>query len=336
MSVKPEILARFIEGLDVPYTQNGSSWIFRCPRCEKAKKLYVRKRDGLFVCFHCKEEGYRGDAEFALADLSGLPLHQVKATLYGDGGPSADAPRLVFNLIDFFAPKQPTEELTTELPEVVWPFEFYPLDHPHSAKGVAYLEKRGIPIEIAQQYHIRYSPQLRQVIFPVISHHKLYGWQGRVITPTKIINDDGSILERGKSQTMTGFRSDKALMFADRLEGVDHAVLCEGPIDALKAHLCGGNVCSMGKGVSSTQIALLRNSGKRKLYLGLDPDAADDVMRICKELDSSLEVYLMELPRSPDRDKMDLGRLSMEEVYDIFKRAKRITSGHLVFWIDPS
>ena len=87
-------------------------------------------------------------------------------------------------------------------------------------------------------------------------------------------------------------------------------------MDGLKAHLCGGNVASMGKAVGKGQLELIRNSGCRKLYLGLDPDAYLEVNRIRKIM---TDVVLYDL--RPPAPYKDLGEMSMEAVKHLFDHA---------------
>ena len=120
-------------------------------------------------------------------------------------------------------------------------------------------------------------------------------------------------------------------MFGDRITG-DHAVLCEGPVDALKAHLCGGNVCSLGKLVSIYQLNLLRNSGIRKLYLALDPDAFMEAGRLLRDVADELEVYDMRPPASLS-DDTDLGKMSLEAVRDLMVAAPRLDRHHMFLYL---
>jgi hypothetical protein len=114
-------------------------------------------------------------------------------------------------------------------------------------------------------------------------------------------------------------------MFFDRLQGQKHAVLCEGPMDALKAHLCGGNVASMGKAVSRAQLQLLRNAGVERLYIALDPDAQEEANRIARQVGMDMKVYNMMAP-APYKD---LGEMHFDAVRELFQSARRMGPGDL-------
>lgn len=315
-------LKDLIETSGLSYRQNSLSYIFTCPLCQKREKLYIRKHDGRFVCFVCAEgeRRFRGLCEFALTELLGLPIREIKRRLYGDDfdGKTPDD-LLNFQLYDFYGEDDEiTEDVTPTLPTLSWPSDFYPIDDPKSVRGLKYLEReRGVPLALAQQYGIRYCPPQRRVIFPVeVAPQRLVGWQARSV-----------IGATPKAITSKGFQREKALMFSDKLKGSDHAVLCEGPIDAIKAHLCGGAIATMGKAVSKTQIAIIRACGVRSVYLAIDPDAAAEMERLCHSF-GDLMVYSLQ----PPNGRKDLGECTPEEVLEQFQKAPLVDSGTLFLY----
>ncbi len=128
------------------------------------------------------------------------------------------------------------------------------------------------------------------------------------------------------------------MMFANRLVGSKHVVVCEGPIDAIKADWCGGNVATMGKAVGLGQVKTLRDpdrlnrqqvgaicgAGIQKVYLALDDDAARETERLVRQF-SDLEVYQM-IPPAPYHD---LGEMDYPEVLELFRGAKRVNPGNV-------
>jgi hypothetical protein len=116
-------------------------------------------------------------------------------------------------------------------------------------------------------------------------------------------------------------------MFIDNLIGSDHAILCEGPIDALQCTLAGGGIAALGKAVSKSQLALLKYSGVRKLYIGLDPDAFIESNSMLRDMCNSMEIYDMAAPEPYG----DLGEMSMGSVLELYKNAKRIGPTHMFF-----
>ena len=318
MGFMPERLKEIVEGSGVSLRQNTKSFIFTCPRCNKKDKLYIRKSDGKFVCFVCVEsEGrFKGHCEYALAELLGQPVGELRRKLYGGDYDTRTTEELLsFQLIDFYGEDdEVTEDVTSTLPTLPWPMNFLPIAHPQAARGLRYLEQeRGIPLLLAQAYGLRYCPPTRRVIFPIEVQNRLVGWQAR-----SIVGAEPKILGN------TDLRRDVTLMFGDRLQGSKHAVVCEGPIDGIKAHLCEGNVVTMGKAISDAQLKAIRNSGVERVYLAIDPDAAAEMARITHEL-GDLELYHL----LPARGRKDLGEMSPGAVLDQFRQAPRIRSQSL-------
>lgn len=327
----PRALDELVRASGLSFRENSRSWMFTCPRCGKEDKLYMLKANGRFVCWVCKEvDGFQGRPEYALTELLARPIKALRKVLYGIEDPQA-VPFLEIQLQDFFDDDEVDED-ACQLEELVWPPDFYPIDHKFSARGLAYLNGRGVSLDLAKSYELRYCPPQRRVIFPIQSQGRLYGWQGRAVMPTEYEDPEtGETFTTPKIVTPLGVKKERMLMFADRLLGSDHVIICEGPLDAIKADLCGGNVATMGKAVSMAQINTLRNSGISKVYLALDPDASNEVLRVLREFSpSDFETYVL---RPPEPFK-DLGEMSPEDVLLLFRGAERINAGRIFAFVE--
>ncbi len=332
MALNPAILLQVIKESGIRYEQNSRSFIFTCPRCEKAKKLYIDKSSGQFVCWKCAEtENYRGRPEYALADLLDLPVRIVQSKLYG-GDHVPVAIQLGIKLVDYFGEEDEVDEDAKPIATTWWPAEYLEISDPKSSRGQAYLAGRGISLAMAIRYGLRYNPLQERVVFPVSKGNDLYGWQARTIKPNVYLDDKGVRREFPKILSSTAIPRSQTLMFADRITG-EHAVLCEGPVDSIKSHYCGGNVATMGKAVTAAQIRLLINSGVKRLYLALDPDASDEMQRLMRDNFDDFELYEM---RAKGGGKADLGAMSYEDVYELFLDAKPLLPGHLFFYLNPA
>ena len=330
-------LREFIDGVGLSYKQNSRSYVFDCPRCRGKQKLYMEKRNGRFKCMKCAiTQRFQGRPEFALADLSLVPLKEVRAALYGTTF-SGTAIELDLQLEWFFGDDDIVDSDAVDIPEMAFPLDYYPITHRHAVKGVDYLTSRGIDLEIAKKYHLRFAPTERRVVFPVELGERLVGWQKRLIIPDEIWNE-----EEEKTYTAAKMLSSKdvptahVVMFANNLMGSEHAVVCEGPIDAIKADLCGGNVATMGKAIGQGQIKTLKNparltreqvsaiwgSGIQRIYLALDADAAKETSRLVREF-SDMEVFVM----TPPRQYHDFGEMDYQGVYEAFRAAKPASAG---------
>lgn len=331
----PATLAQVIHDAGLQHGQTSISYVFDCPRCNGRKKLYVRKRDGRFVCWVCKEtENYQGRPEYALADLLGVPVKVVAAKLYGRAGAPVEL-YLDVNIADFYGDGDEVDEEAVEIPTTFMPLDYYPIDDAKAVRGAAYLEGRGISVDIARQYNIHYAPAERRVIFPVESHGSLYGWQGRLVIPDKYVNEKGEEVKLVKIKGNKELPRERVVMFADRLTGSTHALLGEGPVDAIKAHLVGGNVSPMGKAVSKEQVQLLLRAGIKKLYLALDPDAAEETQRLVRDHFDDVELYNVVARAGGGPVKADLGAMGFVEVKDLVRGTDRVRPGQIFVYFDP-
>jgi DNA primase len=307
-SINKASLKEFIEKGNVAFKEGNVSFIFTCPKCSKDRKLYIRKSDGKFVCFVCREkDNYFGKAEYALSDLYGMPIDAVRKEIY-DQNQDIAIDFLDFTLTNPFQEDEIEEEFEFDLPppEVQYTNGIVTSSNPQFERGRRYLiDVRGLTEDIIKHYDLRYNTVWNTVVFPVNVNGRLLGWQERGIT-------------NNFKYTLKGFQKEKTLMFHDNLNGSDHAILCEGPVDALKTHLCGGGVASMGKGVSPAQLDIIKGKVK-KLYIALDPDASEEIYKLAKYMSDYVDVFIM----TPVEGKKDLGECTLEEVYEQFKKAEQ-------------
>jgi hypothetical protein len=333
MKLSPNKLAQYIRDLGLSFHENSKSFLFNCPLCGGKDKLYIRKSDGRFRCFRCvTDKGFGGNVEYAIIELTDLPLEQVKESLYGSA--QVRSGYLELKMKDFLDQEEDEEIKEEKLPVLTWPYHCIPIVEPGAKSGQDYLQGRGIPLEIATLYGIRYSPQNRAVVFPVQVGTDLLGWQYRTIDPNRVLVDD-VIKERPKTWSSPDLPRDKAFMFSNRLKGADAAVLCEGPIDCIKCHLFNqGNVASMGKAISSAHVAILLRSGVKTVYVGLDPDAFSELDPLLDKLGNGVDIRLIRLPERI-KGKVDLGSLSMEDAFKAILAAEPMVKGKLYIWLKP-
>lgn len=323
-----------LEESGISFKTTSKSFVLACPRCRKKDKLYVRKHDGRFVCWVCKEtESFYGRPEWVLTELTGKSVDSIKTYLYGETAPLSQFIDIGFE--EFFGEDEIIPSFVdTELKQVEDDPGFKPLDSPAGAKGLAYCEKRGIPLEIARIYGIKAWPARESIVFPVVVGGKQVGWQTRYIGATEIWDEEEESpvsLKIPKAMTSLGLKKERTFMFADRIIG-DWIVLCEGPVDAIKAHLCGGNVATLGKLVSRHQLELIKHMGIKRLYLALDPDAFVESNKVLREMSQYMDVYDMR----PPTGYSDLGEMNFADVKQLFDSAPKIAPTHLFLYVkDP-
>jgi len=308
-------ISSILDDAGIPYKTNSRSFVMDCPRCGKKDKLYLDKEEGFWICWVCSEsDGFKGsNPAYVLHVLTGRPPKEIKRILYGLDTSYRNLSGLPDELnFEDLAP-EPEKPL---VPFVMSP-EMVPVDAPDAIPGLEYLRSRGIPAPIAKLYQLRYWARFRRIIFPLIADGICYGYQARMIDQVK----PGEI----KILSSRDLPRRNMVMFYDRLKGRDHAVVCEGPFDALKAHCCGGNVATLGKHITPQQIELLKKAGIKKIYFALDNDTLSIVPDLAREC--NLEAYLLRTP--PGRE--DLGDSTPQEVLNEFKKAQRVTGNDLFF-----
>jgi hypothetical protein len=158
-----------------------------------------------------------------------------------------------------------------------------------------------------------------------------YGWQARAVFETEGFDEETmTVFSAPKILTPKSAKRELLLMYGDRLVQ-EHACLFEGPVDGIKGHLCGGNVVTMGKGISLWHLQLLRNAGIKRVYLGSDLDAISEANAVARTL-SDLEVFQMWVWGSKwngEGKAKDFGDMSPEAVFQAFQNAEERTTGKI-------
>ncbi len=330
---RPDIsdrLQEFLGRSGLHYKTQSKSYVFDCPRCHRKEKLWMFRDSGGFKCMYCDDE-FSGAPEYALAKMTGLSLAVVRAAIRGTTQ-IAGAKYLNISFGELVGEEDEVEEEIEVEPEPEaqeWPYHCWPADHELAKDGVDYMRGRGISEEMMLRYDVRYSTVKRSVAFPCWVRGRLLGWQYRTIDKTSEVLPDGRVAKRLRLMS-EAIPRDRTLMFSDRITS-DFAVLCEGPVDALKLDLVGsGNVASMGKAVAGGQVQALLQTGIAKLYLALDPDAVGSLDKLTQEFEG-VEILKVEVP-APYKD---FGAAPLEAARDAFETAKVYRYGReLPVWFD--
>ncbi len=325
------------------YRREGSALVVKCPRCGsdklhfrigqidqqvrqrlKAEQLYAFR----FSCFSGACAGWGGRPEFALAELLGISVGAARQELTGDGG------LVVYSRREDPFQERPELLEPAQAPTVEWPHQFIPLGQPGSEPGTAYMESRGVPVEIAQQYGVRYSVIDRSVAFPVEVQGRLLGWQLRLAIPHVWVGEDGTKHTSNKATTSPGLQRAQ-WMFGDRCLGSRLAFALEGPLDAIKAHLVGGNLASMGKVITTSLLRALAAYPWEELCIGLDAGTRAESDKLLYEFDQVIKYpgrrcTWVEWPKKSG-EQMDSGALSFQEVRERWDGRKPVRAGMTFF-----
>lgn len=313
-----ERIKEIIEKYGYDWTEKPQTIHTTCPSCGQSDKFSILKKNGSCIC-------YRGKCDFGrqwftdwIVAVGNVSYPEARSMLESE------------NPVDLIgAPvKNSILESSEQDPEILWPAEgTYSLEVPESKPGVDYLESRGVPLQVAQQYGIRYSISQERVILPVNAFDQCWGWQGRSINKNALAAD--------RMRNNPGFRRGLHVMFADRLVGSKHAIIAEGPFDALKFHLAGGNVASLGKIVTDLQLKEILSYGVDSVYLALDEDAMEETAKLREKID--VNVYLVRVPGSCKTrcaalgKKPDFGECTFEEALRAFRDAEKIGKNYFAF-----
>lgn len=306
-----------LQELGCSFKSIGQSHVLDCPKCGKREKLYVRKTDGRFVCWSCKEvNNFSGKIEYLIPHISDMSLEQAKRWVKDETEPPLNPNAFQVELVDFFDESGDEIEEVTFPEEVSYPEDYVFIDSEQGKPGALYLESRGISVQVAQKYEVMFSSIEKRVVFPVKKGGMLVGWQGRLIENVTYIDSSGKTKQVAKAKTSSGMKKSELLMFADKVKPGGGIIICEGPIDAIKCDLCpAAAVATFGKSVSEDQIRSIVSLGVKTAYIALDPDAESE----SQSLKKSLELLGVPCKRLlPTNEYKDLGEMSFEEVLEEF------------------
>jgi len=295
-----------------------------CPQCGLSDKLSILKENGASICYRgsCQFKGWFDDW---LALTAGISKKEASEKIFETRRLTLEETlRIEINLDDNAMPE------FTGMDAIEWPLDgALTLDSIEAYEGANYIIRRGIPIVIAMKYGIMYSSRTRRILIPVMRDGVCFGWQGRAID--LVDNKD-------RMRNNIGFRRDSLVMFLDQLKGSNHGIICEGPFDAMKFNMIGGNIATMGKIVSDKQFKLIADSGIKKLYFAMDDDAADEMNQIRQKV-VAIECYKIELPQACAQrcasvgKKADFGECTFEEAAQAFHDAQIFDQTYVLVYL---
>jgi hypothetical protein len=299
------VLETFFAENGVGFRKGGSSFVLDfCvnPACKKEKHMYCRRSSGRTVCFKC---GAKYDWRGLIAQISGCDRNDAFGVLFGGGageelseGDRWDG--------DVFAATPGQEEAKPDKPMILG-LDFPPVDV--SPEGLAYLASRNVGAKQILAYDIRWNGSMRAVVFPVKRENSVYGWQARRIAP-----------EEGQLRLISSrFNKSKFLLNWDRASKERALVVVEGPFDCVSADVVDGvgGVATLGKGVSLDQIGLVLSSQAEEIYLGLDPDAYEEIYELAGVIGLRKRVLRARIPAG----RGDFGESLPGEVEASFRSA---------------
>jgi hypothetical protein len=311
-----DTIKKIVSESNCKFFENGRSIVNKCPGCGREGQAYILKENGATTCYRAKCDFKHVWFEDWLALTADISRDEARRRIHKPAGRKTDGS---YSDLEDLDPslnfRYHSQEVVLET--VPWPDRFFELSFSFDAES--YLNGRGVSPALAVQYDIRFDLLGDRIVFPVIMNGKCYGWQGRTIK-----KDAPASM---KVRNNIGFKRAALVMFFDRLKGSDHAILSEGPVDAIKFHLAGGNVATMGKEVTPQQIELIVSSGVKKIYLALDEDAAEEMRELTNLLAGRVDLFYIPVPKSVKErckisgKKADFGECTFEECLWAFQNA---------------
>ena len=308
-------LKSFLSEIGVSYKESGQSLITDCvnPSCGKEMHMYIRRTDGFSTCFKCHKKWKWREliSQFANCDIS-----ESYSKLKGLKFSKSDKSNLEFSLNSEIDDIKIHDDEYIELSK-----DFIPAEE--SEIALQYLISRGLEDPtVIRDMDLRWHEAMEAIIFPIYLDGYMYGWQARKVNPRP---DEPRLL------TKTGMNKSNYLLNYDIAKSMNEIILVEGPFDCLKVYQAGyGAVASFGMMVSQKQIDMILQSNVKKIYNGLDPDAAIEARSVTKRfLMSNKEVYRA----IPPKGKKDFGECNSQEISSAMSNAVRIHSqaSHLEF-----
>ncbi len=270
-----------------PYTGRGPEYQFYCPFCvdrlgdeSSSRKLWINLDKMKAHCWRCDYKA--GGLRKVFMDLNGgvLKMDELRL-LRGEFYPPVESLRSA--VAEALYAGDPDE--TDELSPIAVPAEMYPLaDYmrarargekvpPEVRRGLAYLDRRGVEIELVRAFNIGYCHDGRygqRLVFPVVQNEEQVYFATRSVSPRtkkKSLNPEN---EPGR------YSKEKCLLNYDRVIGAEVVSVVEGPFDCAAFENAVG---IGGKGISLTQVALLVALvpfGLQEVVVCLDSDAGAD------------------------------------------------------------
>ncbi len=305
------MLQRFLDKHGVQYTEGKRAFITSClnPTCGKEDHCYIWKSDAGAVCFRC---GCNWRWKKVVSLISGCSYRDSYEVFFGQGAGDSIVSGIDVNTL--FPHEIEEHDDNPLVPVLIGPDFISARD---SQRALEYLASRGIVNgRLIVDYDLRYNAAMDAIVFPIIKDGKNYGWQARRVDPKE--NELRLISQQS-------FLKSKFLLNYDRAKKYKRIVVVEGPFDCLHCEdyekgITG--VASLGKNISSDQIKLILDLPSPQIYLGLDPDASEEVYEVVRRIGLGKSLYRI----WPPRHRKDFGECTREEMLESVLSAVPVTA----------
>lgn len=276
-------------------------FLLPCPFCGGDRlRWHSSTRKQTWICWHCKKTGRTTDLVMALEQVSREAAIDIIMGGY-DGG---DAPTHLTKVARVKTTSTQLEVLRT----IAWPEGAERIDASRHPRVFAYLAGRGIGAAEIAHYDLRTTRRGRHrgyVLFPVYMDGGLIYWQGRASwdpPPGSKEERKAWVKRTGYRKTLnpTGVGAGPIVYRIDEVRGLEHVVVCEGPVDAIKV---GPHAVALfGKATSPTKIERLLRLPVRRytVYLDTGADEVAQARKLAAELSEYAPTFIAQAPPGYD------------------------------------
>lgn len=298
-------LESFLNKHSLEYKESGSNFILKeCPECANTNwKFGISKNNShLSHCFVCGVGFNIFQFIMALEDVN---YQKAKQIFEGTDIKVIKLNNLEPKTINFGKKNIIAKNMNMEVVE--FPQEFKKL-----IKHIPYTIKRKINLNVIHDFNLHYCESgewTNRLIIPVYFHGSLVGWQGRDITGKSFL----------KIKSNKNFKKSHFIMNYDTALERKIGILCEGPFDAMHAQMVSRKISAfaiMGKELSQKQLNLLLKTKLKTIFIGLDPDFPENVLKTAKVLNDFFTVRILNIPQGKD-----LGELNPNQIKELIKQA---------------
>lgn len=293
---------------------SGDEMVCDCCFCGHDATLWVNKETAQFTCYRCLEGG---SAYGLIEHVKNVERRQARIILGVETGElvqPADAFKEVFaNLAKQLSTVKTGQESNQVVPENTqffgWGQPVYKAEEEMVISMLQALEKRGFSYQQVVENRAGWAFGGRwdqRVVLPVYFHNELVWWQAWDYTRTQPIkynnprNDEVKISRKALVYNIEKHKDAKTLCVT---EGVFNSWACD--------QVAVPGTATFGKGVTHVQLYQLVTHPAERVYIGLDPDAWDEAVKLYHNVRAfGKEALLCKLPVGNNGKKIDWNDLA--------------------------
>lgn len=313
-----KVIEEYLEkklGSKVKTTNTPSEIHICCPVCGETRyRMYINVDSRLVYCHNCQ---FSGTIIKLIQQIEGISYYDA-ISRYKDFS-VIKSPQ---QLHDYLFIREIRTPAVAKRP-IALPDEYQPLsscENVTARKAIKYLHKRGITNRQIEQYKIgvcSLGEYRDRIILPIYYGNDLKFWVARAIGTAPLKEKSPHTEEYQFSKSEVLFNVDLAV------RKYHFIILSEGIFDALSWGEAG--VALLGKSLYDAQLDTLlgyKNELTEGIYLALDADATESMIKIAKRLSAYFPVYLIRIPYEFDDPNNFLVKRGRGELLKLVDKAE--------------